>query len=196
MQVTFVNELRDCLNHSLSCHDNLPWRRRQHVPLKRWHLCTNTRYHIPRQLPPCGLSVCFISSLTSVAVYRLCITVSCQRNLCSCIISNTSKTQRFSSYLTKKSASFTQNMRLLPYRDITAVFGQNDAKSKYTVCKQSKAFSVKRCWMFTRHNTLEGYFFTGYIIRPFSEHAVSIPTFCLSLVTSTSRPLRGCWSAT
>jgi hypothetical protein len=117
--VTFVNEPPHCLSHSLSeqwslkCHDNQPWRRRQHVSLKRWHLCTNTRYHITRQLPPWGLSICFITSLTSVAVCRLCITAPCQRNLCSCIISDTSETtvaldytQRFSSYLTKKVCFF------------------------------------------------------------------------------------------
>ena len=96
----------------------------------------------------------------------------------------------------QKSASFTQNKRLLLYREIIAVFGQNDAKRKYKLRKQSKAFSIKRCWMSTDHNALKSYFFTDYIIRPFSEHAVSIRTFCLSLVTSTSRPPRSCWSVT
>lgn len=91
----------------------------------------------------------------------------------------------------KKCASFTQNKRLFLYREILTVFGVNDAKRKYTVCKQSRAFDVKRCGIFTDHNALKGYCFTGYIIPPFSEHAVSIPAFCLSLVTSTSRPLGG-----
>jgi hypothetical protein len=101
-------------------------------------------------------------------------------------------TQRYSLYLKKRRASFTQNKRLLLYREIMAVFGENDAKRKNTVCKQSRAFSLKRCWMFTDHNAFKGYFFTGYTIAPFSQHAVSIPAFCLSLVTPTSRPLGGC----
>lgn len=66
-QVTSFNEPPHYLSHSLSkqwslkCHDNVPWRRRQHVSLKRWHLCTNTRYHIQRQLPPLGLTVYYLA---------------------------------------------------------------------------------------------------------------------------------------
>ena len=45
----------------------------------------------------------------------------------------------------KKCAYITENKRLKPYREILAVFGVNDAKRKYTVCKQSRAFDVKRC---------------------------------------------------